>query len=91
MHYCAMPCCLRGKLAWAFWFIITKNGCLIKAMRKVLVMHRLRFSDEIRSEMGIVIPEVEVKKEELKMASMLIGQLTKNSIQKNSAIHTLKS
>jgi DNA end-binding protein Ku len=51
--------------------------CLIKAMRKALVMHRLRFSDEIRSEKGIVVPEVEVKKEELKMASMLVGQLTK--------------
>jgi DNA end-binding protein Ku len=51
--------------------------CLIKPMRKVLVMHRLRFSDEIRSEEGLVIPDTQVKAEELKMASLLIAQLTK--------------
>jgi DNA end-binding protein Ku len=51
--------------------------CLIKATRKVLVMHRLRFSDEIRTETSLVIPDIEVKTEELKMASMLIDQLTK--------------
>jgi DNA end-binding protein Ku len=51
--------------------------CLIKTMRKVLVMHRLRFSDEIRSEKGLQIPDIEVKKDELKMASMLVAQLTK--------------
>jgi DNA end-binding protein Ku len=51
--------------------------CLIKVMRKVLVMHRLRFSDEIRSETSLAIPEVQAKPEELKMAGLLIGQLTK--------------
>jgi DNA end-binding protein Ku len=51
--------------------------CLIKPLRNVLVMHRLRFSDEIRSEEGLVIPEAPVKPEELKMASALIAQLTK--------------
>ncbi|WP_207515226.1 non-homologous end joining protein Ku [Longitalea luteola] len=51
--------------------------CLIKPLRKVLVMHRLRFTDEIRSEAGIVVPDTAIKPEELKMASMLIGQLTK--------------
>jgi DNA end-binding protein Ku len=51
--------------------------CLIKATRNVLVMHRLRFTDEIRSEQGLVIPETPIKAEELKMASLLIAQLTK--------------
>ena len=51
--------------------------CLIKPLRKVLVMHRLRFSDEIRSEAGVVVPDTPVKADELKMASMLIAQLTK--------------
>lgn len=51
--------------------------CLVKAMRKVLVMHRLRFSDEIRSEKGLDIPDTDIKKEELKMASLLINQLTR--------------
>ena len=51
--------------------------CLIKPLRNVLVMHRLRFSNEIRSEEGLVIPETAIKPEELKMASALIAQLTK--------------
>lgn len=51
--------------------------CLIKPLRNVLVMHRLRFSDEVRSEGGLVIPETPVKAEELKMASLLIAQLTR--------------
>lgn len=51
--------------------------CLIKPLRNVLVLHRLRFSDEIRSEAGLVIPETPIKAEELKMASLLIAQLTK--------------
>ena len=51
--------------------------CLIKPMKDILVMHRLRFSDEIRSEEGLVIPQTAIKAEELKMASALIAQLTK--------------
>jgi len=51
--------------------------CLLKPLRKVLVLHRLRFSDEIRSEAGLAIPETAVTAEELKMASMLIDQLTR--------------
>jgi DNA end-binding protein Ku len=51
--------------------------CLIKPQRNVLVLHKLRFSDEIRSEAGLVIPDTPVKAEELKMASLLIAQLTK--------------
>ena len=51
--------------------------CLIKPMKDILVMHRLRFSDEIRSEEGLVIPQTTIKPEELKMASALIAQLTK--------------
>lgn len=51
--------------------------CLIKPLRNILVLHRLRFSDEIRSEQGLVIPETTIKQEELKMASLLIAQLTR--------------
>jgi DNA end-binding protein Ku len=69
---------LEGKAGLGLLVYHSKEWlCLIKAMRKVLVMHRLRFSDEIRSEAGLVIPDTDVKKEELKMASMLVGQLTK--------------
>lgn len=51
--------------------------CLIKVMRKVLVMHRLRFSDEIRSEGVLAIPEVDLSKEELNAASQLVNVLTR--------------
>jgi DNA end-binding protein Ku len=51
--------------------------CLIKPLNNVLVLHRLRFSDEIRSTSGLDIPETIIKPEELKMASLLIAQLTK--------------
>jgi len=69
---------LEGKVGLGLLVYHNKEWlCLIKPMRKVLVMHKLRFSDEIRSEAGLVIPDADVKKEELKMASMLIGQLTK--------------
>jgi len=51
--------------------------CLVKPLRNILVMHRLRFSDEIRSEEELTIPNAPVKPEEIKMASALIAQLTK--------------
>ena len=51
--------------------------CLIKPQRNVLVLHKLRFSDEIRSEAGLSIPDTPIKADELKMATMLIAQLTK--------------
>ncbi|MFL5739669.1 MAG: Ku protein [Flavisolibacter sp.] len=51
--------------------------CLVKPLGDVLVLHRLRFAQEIRGAEGLVIPKTEVKNEELKMASLLINQLTK--------------
>lgn len=51
--------------------------CLIKPLNEVLVLHRLRFAQEIRPAEGLVIPKTDVKADEIKMASMLINQLTK--------------
>jgi len=51
--------------------------CLIKPLDDVLVLHRLRFAQEIREKSGLTIPPTQVKAEELKMAASLIGQLTK--------------
>jgi DNA end-binding protein Ku len=51
--------------------------CLVKPQGDLLVLHRLRFAQEIRKPEGIVVPKQEIKGEELKMASMLINQLTK--------------
>lgn len=51
--------------------------CLIKPLDDLLVMHRLRFAEEIRKAEGIVVPQQQIKAEELKMAATLINQLTK--------------
>jgi DNA end-binding protein Ku len=43
----------------------------------VLVLHRLRFAQEIRQPDGLTLPKSDTKAEEMKMASTLINQLTK--------------
>ena len=50
--------------------------CLVKPQDDVLVMHRLRFPEEIRETTTLTIPRAEVKDAELKMAAALINQLT---------------
>ena len=51
--------------------------CLIKPLDDLLVLHRLRFAQEIRNTEGINIPQQPIKPDELKMAAALINQLTK--------------
>lgn len=51
--------------------------CLIKPHNDVLVLHRLRFAQEIRATESLVLPQTPAKGEELKMAISLINQLTK--------------
>jgi DNA end-binding protein Ku len=51
--------------------------CLIKPLNDLLVLHRLRFAQEIRATDGLAVPKTDVKAEEIKMASQLISQLTK--------------
>jgi len=50
--------------------------CLVKPLENVLVMHRLRFPQEIRAADGLTIPKADIKDAELKMAAALINQLT---------------
>lgn len=69
---------LEGKVGLGLLVYHNKEWlCLIKAMRKVLVMHRLRFSDEIRSEKGLDIPDIDIAKDELQAASQLVGQMAR--------------
>jgi DNA end-binding protein Ku len=49
---------------------------LIKPLGDILVLHRLRFAQEIRPSDQIAVPHTEVKEAELKIASQLIKQLT---------------
>ena len=51
--------------------------CLLKPSGNVIVLNRLRFTEEIRPTAGLVISDQSIKAEELKMASTLINQLTK--------------
>lgn len=51
--------------------------CLLKPSDKAIVLNRLRFTEEIRTTEDLRLPDTSAKGEELKMASMLIGQLTK--------------
>ena len=51
--------------------------CCIKPLDNLLVLHKIRFAEEIRNKDEINIPKEQVKPDELKFASMLIGQLTK--------------
>lgn len=51
--------------------------CLIKPLHDLLVLHRLRFAQEIRETTGLAVPQQAIKPEELKMAASLISQLTK--------------
>jgi DNA end-binding protein Ku len=50
--------------------------CMVKPMDKVLVLHRLRFPEEIREIDSLNIPNAPVKDAEMKMAVSLINQLT---------------
>jgi len=50
--------------------------CLVKPLDNILVVHRLRFPEEIRNPREFNIPEAKVKDMELKIASQLINQLT---------------
>jgi len=51
--------------------------CLIKPFDEILVLHRLRFAQEIRDTGSLLVPQQTIKAEALKMATSLINQLTK--------------
>jgi DNA end-binding protein Ku len=50
--------------------------CLVKPLEDVLVLHRLRFPEEIRDWKEVKIPDAATKDAEMKMAMKLIEQLT---------------
>ncbi|MGZ4116797.1 MAG: non-homologous end joining protein Ku, partial [Bacteroidia bacterium] len=50
---------------------------ILKATEKVIILNRIRFEEEIRSTDELSLPgKTDIKTEELKMATMLIEQLT---------------
>lgn len=53
-----------------------ENLCLINASDKILVLHKIRYADEIRSTEHIKVPESKISAAEVQMAMKLIDQLT---------------
>jgi DNA end-binding protein Ku len=53
-----------------------ENLCLIVPSEKILVLHKIRYADEIRSSEDIKIPEAKVSNPEVQMALQLIEQLS---------------
>ena len=54
-----------------------EHVCIIRAKEDVLILNRLRFPEEIRGTGELNLPATKSKPEEVKMAAMLIEQLTK--------------
>lgn len=66
-----------GRAGIGSFVLRTKESlCLIKPEGNVLVINRIRFSQEIRTVNGLKIPEIKIKPAEMKMATELINQLT---------------
>ena len=68
----------EGKAALGLFVFHNREWvCLLKPSGNVIVLNRLRFTEEIRPTAGLVISDQSLKAEELKMAATLINQLTK--------------
>lgn len=53
-----------------------ENLCLINASDKILVLHKIRYAQEIRSAEDVKVPDSKVSAAEIQMAIKLIDQLT---------------
>jgi DNA end-binding protein Ku len=53
-----------------------ENLCLIGPSDKILILHKIRFAEEIRSTEDIKVPEAKISPAEVQMATKLIDQLT---------------
>jgi len=53
-----------------------ENLCLLASSDKILVLHKIRYEDEIRSTEDIKVPESKISNAEIQMATKLIDQLT---------------
>jgi DNA end-binding protein Ku len=53
-----------------------ENLCIMAPSDKILVLHKIRFAEEIRSTEDIKVPESKISTAEMQMATKLIDQLT---------------
>jgi DNA end-binding protein Ku len=68
----------KSKQAGVARFVLrsTENLCVIHPLNNVIVVTKIRFSEEIRSSEEIVTPDVEISKKELEVGLALISQYT---------------
>jgi len=69
---------IKSKKAALGTFVLRskENVCLINPSEKVLLLHKIRFAEEIRSTEDIKVTEAKVSAAEIQMATKLIDQLT---------------
>jgi DNA end-binding protein Ku len=68
----------RAKKAALGSFVLRnkENLCIMSPSDKILVLHKIRYAEEIRSTEDIKIPEAKISTAEIQMAKKLIDQLT---------------
>lgn len=67
----------QGKVALARWIAYNREHLVIlRPFDEGLVLHTMYYADEVRDFKGIELPEGEVKEKELKLAEMLIDELS---------------
>ncbi len=69
---------IKAKKAALGTFVLRskENLCLIAPSDKILVLHKIRYAQEIRSTEDIKVPEAKISNAEIQMATKLIDQLT---------------
>ena len=69
---------LKAKKAALGTFVLRSKEslCLIAPADKILVLHKIRYAQEVRSTEDIKVPEAKISNAEIQMATKLIDQLT---------------
>ncbi|MEP6466178.1 MAG: Ku protein [Parafilimonas sp.] len=69
---------IKSKKAALGTFVLRskENICLINASEKILVLHKIRYADEVRSIEDVKVPASKISAAEIQMAIKLIDQLT---------------
>lgn len=69
----------QGKVALARWVAYNREHLVIlRPYEEGLVLHTMFYADEVRDFAGVEVPEGEVKEKELKLAEMLIDELSES-------------
>lgn len=72
----------QGKVALARWVAYNREHLVIlRPFEDGLVLHTMYYADEVRDFKGVEIPEGDVKEKELKLAEMLIDELSEAAFE----------